>query len=272
RPHFQIGGEGAGYKFGRHEDGSPLTKHQFWTVTTRALAKLGLSGVRFGTHSFRIGAASTAAALGYSPPDIQRLGFLVIAERKRVLICGHSFVFWAAHRASGTALGSQLGLSQWATIEWQGRHGLLWEGLLPLLFQGPPRMPPDVLVVHLGGNDLGFLNKPLARQVIDDLQVIKERWPGVSIIWSAMIPRKVWLDVLNPKRNNRALRNINKNIKNFLDTGLGRFLPHPCIKPHCMEVFGPDGVHLSEQGNDIFLEDIRQGLQEALGLSVGASA
>ncbi|XP_060100330.1 integrase/recombinase xerD homolog [Heteronotia binoei] len=60
--------------FFRHEDGSPLTKFQFWSVTSQALVKLGLSGFRFGTHSFRIGAASTAAAMGYPGPAIQHVG------------------------------------------------------------------------------------------------------------------------------------------------------------------------------------------------------
>lgn len=57
-----------------HLGGAPLTKHQFWAVTTRALAKLGLCGVRFCTHSFRIGAASTAAAMGLPSSVIQHVG------------------------------------------------------------------------------------------------------------------------------------------------------------------------------------------------------
>ena len=57
-----------------HADTSPLTKYQFWRMTDLALQKVGVQGLRFGTHSFRIGAASTAAALGYSPEEIKRLG------------------------------------------------------------------------------------------------------------------------------------------------------------------------------------------------------
>lgn len=57
-----------------HADSAPLTKYQFWAVTSLALSKLGLQGVKFGTHSFRIGAASTAAAMGYSETAIRRVG------------------------------------------------------------------------------------------------------------------------------------------------------------------------------------------------------
>lgn len=71
--YLAVRGRRAGLLF-QHQDGSPLTKHQFWSVTARALEKLGLAGKRFCTHSFRIGAASTAAAMGYPAQDIQRLG------------------------------------------------------------------------------------------------------------------------------------------------------------------------------------------------------
>lgn len=57
-----------------HSDGSPLTKFQFWSVTSKALDVLGLQGVKFATHSFRIVAASTAAALDMSSDDIQKNG------------------------------------------------------------------------------------------------------------------------------------------------------------------------------------------------------
>lgn len=58
----------------RHRDSSPLTKHQFWTVTSKALEAIGLARQRFCTHSFRIGAASIAAAMGYWEQEIRRIG------------------------------------------------------------------------------------------------------------------------------------------------------------------------------------------------------
>ncbi|XP_054831298.1 uncharacterized protein LOC129326975 [Eublepharis macularius] len=73
RLYVQARGESPGVLF-CHSDGRPLTKYQFWAVTGRALGKLGFSGVRFATHSFRIGAASTAAAMGYPGPEIQKVG------------------------------------------------------------------------------------------------------------------------------------------------------------------------------------------------------
>lgn len=71
--YLELRGTEPGFLF-CHEDGSPLTKYQFWAVTGQALARLGLQGVKFGTHSFRIGAASTAAAMGYPITAIQKVG------------------------------------------------------------------------------------------------------------------------------------------------------------------------------------------------------
>ena len=56
------------------KDGLPLTQYQFWTVTSQGVKKAGIVGWKFGTHSFRISAASTAAALGYCEDQIKKLG------------------------------------------------------------------------------------------------------------------------------------------------------------------------------------------------------
>ncbi|XP_067323906.1 uncharacterized protein [Anolis sagrei] len=68
-----IRGSTPGYFF-CHQHGGPLTKYQFWTLTAKALKLLGLGHLKFGTHSFRIGAASTAANLGYDSVSIKTLG------------------------------------------------------------------------------------------------------------------------------------------------------------------------------------------------------
>ena len=71
--YLALRGERSGYLF-CHTDGGPLTIYQFWTIAKKALLALGLDGFRFGTHSFRIGAASTAAASGFKEQDIKAIG------------------------------------------------------------------------------------------------------------------------------------------------------------------------------------------------------
>lgn len=74
-----------------------------------------------------------------------------------ILICGHSMIFWAVHWAKRSSFGSQLGYRETATTEWVRRQGMRWPALLPLLLE-ERRVPPlQVLLVHLGGNDLGLI-------------------------------------------------------------------------------------------------------------------
>ncbi|XP_075052443.1 uncharacterized protein LOC142139068 isoform X2 [Mixophyes fleayi] len=57
-----------------HMDGSPLSKFQFNAIFKSAVIKVGLDPKFYGTHSFRIGAATAAAMGGASVPDIKLLG------------------------------------------------------------------------------------------------------------------------------------------------------------------------------------------------------
>ncbi|KAL8202986.1 UNVERIFIED_CONTAM: hypothetical protein K2H54_034715 [Gekko kuhli] len=129
-----------------------------------------------------------------APPSA---GLVARQKRLKVLICGHSYIFWAAHRARRTSVGTQLGLSQWAQVEWLGRRGLQWAGLLRLLFQEWDGPPPDVLMVHLGGNDLGLIKgKALVLQAGEDLRYIRSCWPGTVVVWSAIVPRRVLFNAI----------------------------------------------------------------------------
>ena len=55
-------------------DNSPLTKSRFTTKFRNLLSQAGISSALYSGHSFRIGAASTAAAKGIEDSVIQTLG------------------------------------------------------------------------------------------------------------------------------------------------------------------------------------------------------
>ncbi|KAM8960765.1 uncharacterized protein RCH25_036532 [Pelodytes ibericus] len=57
-----------------HADSSSLSRFQFIQVFRLAVEALGLPGSEFGGHSFRIGAASEAARLGYAERAIKQIG------------------------------------------------------------------------------------------------------------------------------------------------------------------------------------------------------
>lgn len=148
-----------------------------------------------------------------------------------------------------------------------------WPALLPLLFQSYGGSPPDILLVHLGGNDLGLVQgRALVLQVVEDLQVIKAKWPGTWVIWSAIVPRLSWRNALEPRVMNKARKNANREIKRALLGGLGQYLPHPELRLERPDLYRSDGVHLADEGLDIFIQDLQQGLRHSLGLQVGANA
>ena len=68
------------------------------------------------------------------------------------MIIGHSYIHWAECYAATSPLGSDLGLGAHAHITWKGLCGMQWNQLCRLTAFG--HSPPDVLVVHLGSNDL----------------------------------------------------------------------------------------------------------------------
>ena len=71
--YLAIRGDAAGPLF-RRSNGDPLTKAWFVSEVRRTLASLGLCQAHYAGHSFRIGAATAAAAAGIEDSTIQALG------------------------------------------------------------------------------------------------------------------------------------------------------------------------------------------------------
>ena len=56
------------------EDGRPLKRKAFTASIQQAISNSGLDGTQFNAHSFQIGAATTASAVGLSDSTIKVLG------------------------------------------------------------------------------------------------------------------------------------------------------------------------------------------------------
>ncbi|XP_070593938.1 uncharacterized protein [Erythrolamprus reginae] len=181
-----------------------------------------------------------------------------------ILLCGHSMIFWAGRRVATSHWGTQLALSRHAKVEWLGRRGLHWDGLLPLLSgSSGGRAEPGVLVLHLGGNDLGLLKGlALVAQAGEDLKVLRKWWPSTRLVWSWILPRKVWRFAQHPRAIDKQRIQVNKEIGKLILAEGGFIIRHPDIRIHIPDLYRPDGVHLTDVGNDIFLTDLQRGLLE----------
>ena len=68
-----VRGNSPGMLF-RFQDGTPLTKSRFTQKFRQLLSQAGMDPTMYAGHSFRIGAATTAAARGVEDSLIQTLG------------------------------------------------------------------------------------------------------------------------------------------------------------------------------------------------------
>ena len=72
-PYLAVRGSAPGPLF-LLEDGVPLTRAHFKTLLSTTLKRAGLDDSKYNTHSFRIGAATSAKAVGIADVHIQMLG------------------------------------------------------------------------------------------------------------------------------------------------------------------------------------------------------
>ena len=167
-----------------------------------------------------------------------------------------------------TGWGHNLGLGVLATLEWKGRRGMLWAELLELASQNLRDAPCDVLVVHLGGNDLTLrTGKSLILWVIQDLQIIMDN--KGRLVWSDIIPRLVWKADCNPRCTDCARCCVNREVSQAMRAKHGSVIRPPDIRGHQQELYRSDGVHLSDMGMGLFLRDLYGGLTAKIFSLVG---
>ena len=71
--YMQVRGSAPGLLF-QYQDGQLLIRARFSEAVRTALNKAGVDCVKYNTHSFRIGAATTATAKGFEDSVIKTLG------------------------------------------------------------------------------------------------------------------------------------------------------------------------------------------------------
>ncbi|XP_040294350.1 uncharacterized protein LOC121005644 [Bufo bufo] len=205
---------------------------------------------------------SGSAAAGVTAPVVP--GRMMAAL---VWILGHSYVFWGAIRADVRPSGRQLGVSpELATVRWLGVRGMLWGGVLREVhhFVRLDR-PPDVLVLHVGGNDLGKRPfRELVRDVKFDLLRIWALFPGVIIVWSDIVPRKVWRGARSVESLNKARIKVNRAVGRFMARNGGVVVRHEVLEKGEGAFWRADGVHLNAVGTDLWALGLQSGVETAL--------
>uniref|UniRef100_A0A8C7E2X9 Tumor susceptibility 101 n=1 Tax=Naja naja TaxID=35670 RepID=A0A8C7E2X9_NAJNA len=185
-------------------------------------------------------------------------------KQKQVWICGHSYVFWAEKRALERSFGPQLGIRlEDAKLHWLGKSGMVWDQLVPILLHTRRRLTdPDILVIHLGGNDLGTAsNLDVINRMKKDFGLLKQIFKNTILVWSNIIPRKVWNQEIPHKVMERSRKILNEEMGYFMQYIGGTVIQHDLLVPESPGLFHLDGVLLSQSGTDIFNLDLQSALE-----------
>ena len=176
---------------------------------------------------------------------------------KNVWIFGHSLVDWAEKRAKSPEFGMQLGMDPNSVrVWWKGVQGMTWDQLVPQLHQLKLNWPnPDLLLIHLGGNDINkSTTEELLSSIKRELNSIRNIFPQCLIVWSDILPRRFWKQGSTPvedvdKAVDKIRDMINRRVHTMVAELGGTAVTHENIGS---ELYRPDGIHLSGRGFDTF--------------------
>lgn len=156
-------------------------------------------------------------------------------------------------------------------VVWRGIRGLRWPQVLSSAVEiGRASRGPVILVLHAGGGDVCSIRMD---ELLTLMRADLERIPGffqqVIIVWSEMVPRVVWQGARDSDAVERARRNINARMARFVRSRGGVVVRHRQLEGDNRPFMMTDGVHLNEDGLEIFLANLRNGVEQALFLLGG---
>lgn len=182
---------------------------------------------------------------------------------------GHSYVYWGRKRAHVRPAGQQLGFSRSEVqIRWLGFRGLRWRRLLhEVQYFSSLDRAPDILLIHAGGNDLGVrTTRELLRDIKLDCLRLLSAYPGILLIWSDIVARKVWRHARSPQGLNRARAKLNMAVGRFIARNGGVSVRHRDLESIDDGFYLDDGIHLNGLGYDIWMLGLQEGIERALSL------
>lgn len=125
--------------------------------------------------------------------------------------------------------------------------------------------PPHILVLHVGGNDLGLISKlDITRDIKFDFLRLRMAFPGMLIVWLDMIARTTWRLARSVERVNKARKKVNRDVSRFVVKNGGLAIRHLELEVDTWRYLRGDGVHLHAVGIDMWTLGLQDGIQRAL--------
>lgn len=124
--------------------------------------------------------------------------------------------------------------------------------------------PPTILIIHCGGNNIGDPQntlKGIQKFMKLTLSQIADLLPNTLIVWSHILPRSNWRQSLSTIEGENSRRRINSAIATFVLKKLnGTSIKHTDIQITQKRLFRLDGVHLSDLGNNIYINSLKNAI------------
>lgn len=191
----------------------------------------------------------------------------------KVWIVGSSIVknafITSRQRPGGVNLGlDRLGVSVW----WQGLSGMSIKRLKQQIktmmrFEDPP----EFLILHIAGNDIGNTMVGYLRNELKQiLRWVAQMLPNTVLVWSQILPRIEWRYSKNTEAMGKSRYRINNSIASFVLRMGGCYIRYPDIRPN-NKFIASDRVHLTNFGNEVFLNTIQGSIEHFLRYPNGST-
>ncbi|XP_069840715.1 nuclear factor 7, ovary-like isoform X2 [Dendropsophus ebraccatus] len=180
-----------------------------------------------------------------------------------VWIMGDAVVHRAQARAAELPDGTQLGFpSDKCRLFWFGQTDLYWNEIKNLIKKAENQAPPpNIIVIHAGGNDLPFFSSmALVKVITTDIKIWMEKWPGLRVIWSNIIQRKYSCPGFHKSKIGKSIITVNRFVKRYVAKKGGKFLSHAVIDSKRDTFLSVDGECLSIAGLDLFNKVLKKQL------------
>jgi hypothetical protein len=140
--------------------------------------------------------------------------FIVVIPEDKIWLIGSSLIHWAEARARKSR--AKWNLLTENRVTWHGQRGMKWNQLLPktkaLLLQ--TSSAPDVLCIHLGGNDL--VSTPLRKltsQAKSDINALAKLCPHTALIWSDILARVSYRNAESNSKIEKTRKTLNSTMR-----------------------------------------------------------
>lgn len=189
-------------------------------------------------------------------------------------ILGHSFIYWAQKRAAQRSYSTNLSLHLDSfRLLWKGIRDLQWYQLyfhLTRLCQIWP--PPSILVIHLGGNDLGNVKTlDLLFMIKQDLHCFSIASPGTTLVFYKVVLRLSWLSSAQRRVMEKMRKRVSGALEKFMPQIGGLSYWHVDLESGYPGLYRPGGAHLLEVDIDIFNLGLQYSIEMAATFGVGRS-